>query len=244
MNPPIDLRINPDLDVPALAAAYARDGRIQIPHILPEATAEAITTWLETSIPWSCAYWGADDRPHYQSLQEMKAQTPQQYGAFLQDLYARTGQGYGFLHMSYRMITAYLAGTEPGHPIHKVTEFLNSPAFLDFGRAVTGDPAIRKADAQASLYRPGDFIGRHDDSAVEGVDRSAAYTLGFTRTWRSDWGGQLMFHDERGDVARALVPRWNTLSLFRTPQSHSVAPVAPYAQAPRLSIIGWLRRDL
>ena len=74
-------------------------------------------------------------------------------------------------------------------------------------------------------------------------ERRAAYTLGLTRDWRTDWGGQLLFHDEAGDVPRGLMPRFNVLTLFKTPQWHTVATVAPYAGAPRLSITGWLRDD-
>jgi len=33
------------------------------------------------------------------------------------------------------------------------------------------------------------------------------------------------------------------IPVFRVPQLHSVAPVAPYAQGARLSIVGWFRRD-
>ena len=74
-------------------------------------------------------------------------------------------------------------------------------------------------------------------------ERRAAYTIGLTRTWRPDWGGQLMFHDEAGDVVRGLLPRFNVLTLFKVPLLHSVAPVAPYAAAPRFMITGWLRDD-
>jgi SM-20-related protein len=33
------------------------------------------------------------------------------------------------------------------------------------------------------------------------------------------------------------------LTLFKVPMLHSVAPVAPYAAAPRYMITGWLRDD-
>lgn len=237
------LRINPDIDVDAAAAHYAEHTWVQIPNFFPDEVAEQIGKILETTIPWSLVYWGPEGRPVYKPLAEMRAMPPQQYAALVADLHKRSGDAYGFMHMNYRMITAYIEGTEPGHPIHQVTEFLNSPEYLDFGRKVTSDAAIRKADGQATLYRPGDYIGWHVDQDIETIERSAAFTLGFTRHWRPDWGGQLAFHDEKNDVSRALQPAWNTLTLFKTPQPHSVIPIAPYAQLPRVSIIGWLRRD-
>ena len=75
------------------------------------------------------------------------------------------------------------------------------------------------------------------------VDRLVAYTIGFSRPWRADWGGQLLLHDEYGDVERGFAPAFNTLTMFRVPRVHSVAPVAPYAGAPRFSVTGWLIRS-
>jgi Rps23 Pro-64 3,4-dihydroxylase Tpa1-like proline 4-hydroxylase len=62
-----------------------------------------------------------------------------------------------------------------------------------------------------------------------------------TPRWRVDWGGLLLFVDERGNVSRGLTPAFNALNLFRTPQPHTVSAVAPFAGANRLSITGWLR---
>lgn len=237
------LTLNPDLDWEALARTYAETGRLQIPAILAPENAEWLANALETRTPWSFAYWGDDQQPHYLPLPSVKAMPAAALQDLMKSLMDRSGEQYGFAYMNYRMITAYIAGQEPDHPLHRLTEFLNSPSFLDFARTIVGEPGVRKVDGQATLFRPGDFLCRHDDSSIPGVERIAAYTLGFTRRWRSDWGGQLAFHDDHGDVAQALVPRWNTLTLFKVPTSHSVIPVAPYAQAPRISVVGWLRKD-
>ncbi|HRE43544.1 MAG TPA: 2OG-Fe(II) oxygenase family protein [Terricaulis sp.] len=141
------------------------------------------------------------------------------------------------------MTDALLKGRDLGHPLHELTGFIHGPDFLRFAVAVTGAESAVRAEAQASYYNPGDFIGLHDDTSREAGNRLVAYTLGFTRRWRSDWGGQLLFHDGKGDVERGLVPRWNTLTLFGVPRLHSVAPVAAYAGAPRISVVGWLRDD-
>jgi SM-20-related protein len=154
---------------------------------------------------------------------------------------ARARTGFAYRYLGYPMITAYLTGRDPGHLLHTVLEFMNSPEVLEFTRAVTAEPTVIKADAQATYYRPGDYLTLHDDTGVG--ERRAAYTLGFTRRWRSDWGGQLLFHAPDGEIIRGLQPGFNVLTLFRTPQWHSVAPVAPYAGARRLSITGWLRDD-
>ncbi|MFD1789097.1 2OG-Fe(II) oxygenase family protein, partial [Sphingomonas floccifaciens] len=61
-----------------------------------------------------------------------------------------------------------------------------------------------------------------------------------TPQWRPEWGGLLLFHDDR-EVAHGFVPGFNTLNLFRVPQRHSVSEVTRAAPHRRYSITGWLR---
>lgn len=236
--PPI--RINPALDVAAAAAAYQRDGWVQIVDLFEPATAEFLASMLETAIDWDLAFQGEDGRPALLSRNQVTVEGDEILQQRLRGMMTRAGAGYGFLYLSYPLITAYLSRRDPGHPVHALTEFLND-AFVRLGIAITGRQDIVKADGQLTRYRPGDFIGLHNDVGSEVSDRLVAYTLALTRKWRPDWGGQLLFHDDAGDVVRGHAPRWNTLTLFSVPQYHSVAPVAAYAQGPRLSVVGWMR---
>ena len=232
--------LNPALRPEDYAAAYARDGVVQIDNLFPEAVAESLASVLERATPWALVHSGPAGE-HVVLKREALAALPQsELGRRLAEVAKRASEGFGYIYLTYPMIDAYLDGSDPGHPLHALTEFLNSPAFMDFARQVTGEPVV-KVDAQASHYRPGHFLNLHDDLG-EG-ERRAAYTIGLTRRWRPDWGGQLLFHDARGDVVRGFAPRFNVLTLFKVPMAHSVATVAPYAAAPRLSIAGWLRDD-
>lgn len=239
MTPP-PIRINPTLDLAAAATAYQRDGWVQIADIFEDATAEFLADMLDRNIDWDLAFQGEDGRPTVLGREQVQAQGNGALQQQLRGMMTRAGSGYGFLYLTYPLITAYLSRRDPGHPVHTLTEFLNG-AFVQLGIAVTGRQDIVKADGQLTRYRPGDFIGLHNDVGSEASDRLVAYTLGLTRTWRADWGGQLLFHDEAGDVIRGHAPRWNTLTLFKVPQYHSVAPVAAYAQGARLSVVGWMR---
>lgn len=238
------LRLNPTLDVERYAEMYARDGRVQIPDVFEKPTAESITEIMETSLPWALTFLGEDGRPMKIPMDALQG-TASDLKTHIAALIQRSGQQYGFLYFSFGMVSAY-SSSQPreDHPIHPVTGFLMGEEFAAFGRKLTGDDSIRWADSQATLYRPNDFLGLHDDGASGAVQRVAAYTLGFTSRWRSDWGGQLLFHDPKtGDITTGLVPRWNTLTVFKVPTLHSVAPVAPYAQGARLSVVGWFRSD-
>jgi len=215
-----------------------RDGFVQIPDIFEPEVADHIATIIQT-LPYDLAFQGEDGRPVILDQSRIEAEGPA-LDDRLAKLMERSGRGYGFMYTVYPLITAYLNQRNPGHPIHRLTEFLNAE-FVDFGAYVTNQPAVAKADGQLTRYRPGDFIGLHNDVGSEDSDRLTAYTLGFTREWRTDWGGQLLFHDDNGDVTRGYIPRFNTLTFFKVPQMHSVAPVAPYARVPRHSVVGWLR---
>jgi Rps23 Pro-64 3,4-dihydroxylase Tpa1-like proline 4-hydroxylase len=118
--------------------------------------------------------------------------------------------------------------------------FMSAPETLSFIRAITDVEDVAFADAQATRYRPGDFLTRHDDN-VQGKNRRLAYVFGLSQEWRAEWGGLLFFTDAQGEVIDTLIPRFNALSLFAVPQPHSVSFVAPCAPHPRMSVTGWLR---
>ena len=238
----IEIRINRQLDMDSARRVYSRDGLVQISNFFPEAVADALEQIALTGIDWDLAFQGPTG-PEVLSRPDIAAAGDAALRARIQAMLKRAGHGYGFLYLTYPMLTAYLTGRDPEHPIHAVIEFINAE-FIRFCAAVTDQPHAVKADGQLTRYRTGDFIGLHDDVGSERSDRLTAYTIGLTRQWRPDWGGQLLFHDDAGDVSRSFAPRWNTLTLFKVPQMHSVAPVSSYATAPRLSVVGWLRNDV
>ena len=151
--------------------------------------------------------------------------------------------GFQYQFDAWRLSDHMEAGARQGGalaPIEAVYDLVNSRAFLDFIAALTGETRAAYADAQATRYRPGDFLTAHDDE-VEGKNRLFAYVLNFTPAWRPDWGGLLAFHDADGHVSEAYSPTFNALNIFRVPQTHAVTQVASFAAGPRLSITGWIR---
>ena len=244
---PERLELNQNLNVGFYASAYAADGIVRIPDVFAPQSAEVLAHILEKQMPWQLALCDPND-PVGGVYDEARINSlgPEAMNARVKGVFERAQKDFAFLYLTYPMIEAYLAGKHPGHPIHEVSEFLNGPEFLDLLRGVTGRNEIVKAEAFATLYRPGDFLTWHDDAkgATAAEKRICAYTLSFTRGWRPDWGGQLLFHEKDGQISRGLMPTFNCLSLFTVPRYHSVAPVANYAGAPRLSIVGWGRSDL
>jgi Rps23 Pro-64 3,4-dihydroxylase Tpa1-like proline 4-hydroxylase len=154
---------------------------------------------------------------------------------------AMNGRDYAFAYSHYPMVHAYLQGWAPGGPHEALVELINDQPFLDLAREVTGLPNLRKADAQATLYAPGQFLSVHDDSHMAEGWR-VAYVLSMCADdWRPEWGGYLQFFNEEGDVVAGWKPRFNALNLFLVPQRHAVTFVPPFAPIGRYAITGWFR---
>jgi SM-20-related protein len=230
--------LNPELDTAALAAAFARAGRLQVHDILRPEAAERAHDCLAREVPWSFTY-RLDGRNVLKSPQELAAMGRDEKVRMGQAILEAAQREFAFGFMTYPMVRAYRAGDNPQLFLNRILEALASPEFIGFARAVTGDASIGHVDAQATRYTAGHFLTLHDDADYEGQERRCAYVLNFSRGWRAEWGGLLQFLDEGGSVVDSFVPHFNSISLFRVPTRHIVSYVAPYATAPRLSITGW-----
>lgn len=233
----------------ALQVARHRDvlesiGRIQIQEFLDANAAAQLLRCLQEDVPWSLAFRG---RNGDQTLPSgAYTALPANGVASLFAEIAASGRttmpdddGFRYAYDTYMMVEAYKAGEDPGLLLHRVLEFLNAPPYLDFVRSLTGERRVRRVSAQATRYRPGQFLRRHSDAnSHEG--RLFAYVINLTPAWQADWGGLLQFIDDAGAVVDTFVPRWNSLSLFRVPADHAVSMVQPWAPENRLSITGWL----
>lgn len=242
---PLSLELNRTLDVRGFASAYAQHGIVRIANVFSPASADAVTRVLEQT-PWQLGLSETNDVPGgCYDAERIKALGQATLNDRIAAVLRRAGSGFAYVYLVYPMIEAFITGKDPGHPIHEISEFLNGPAFVQLLRDVTRRHDILKAEAAATFFRPGDFLTYHDDGSQDPdtVNRVCAYTLGFTRFWRPDWGGQLLFHEATGHIARGFAPGFNSLTLFTVPRAHSVAQVASYASTRRLSIVGWGRSD-
>ncbi|WP_445784593.1 2OG-Fe(II) oxygenase [Sphingorhabdus sp.] len=235
-------KINDRIDRIALAAEFARVGRVQVPNALAEQTASELTLMLQHQTNWGVAWQAGPQGPHYQDAAGVKAQLPDDLGTIQSATFrALRGTDYGFQFGSYPMLKAYLERWNSDGIHDYVFEHINDVPFMDLIRQVTGMPDLKKADAQATLYAPNHFLAQHDDSHV-GQGWRVAYVLNLCPVeWRPDWGGYLNFFNDEGDIVAGWRPRFNTLNLFRVPQLHNVSFVPPFAPIARFAITGWFR---
>ena len=238
--------IDPRFDPTPWRALLQRDGRVQVEEFLQPGAAERLRACLQTEVPWTLALRDAGGAGGARTIDHATyAAMPPPVRAALLDATAGSARGgdreagFRFAYDSYMMVTAYKQGRDPGLLLHRVLELFNTPEYVALMQALTGDARVRRVNAQATRYRPGQFLRWHTDiDSSEG--RLYAYVLNLSRDWQADWGGLLQFIDDDGRVLDTLLPRWNTLSLFAVPAGHAVSLVAPWAAQDRLAITGWL----
>ncbi len=222
--------INNALDFEPWRLKLRETGRIQIPDFLQPEAAEWLWQSLANDVPWATAVRGEAERPAQPGSDEDQA--------IIKTSGQTAREGFHFVYDRYQMVKALKAGGAPEFPTHQVLGFFNTPQFLQFIRSLTGNSQLKLVGAQATRYRPGHFLRQHDDSQDE-EGRRYAYVLNLSKDWQPDWGGLLQFPGADGQVAETLVPRWNSLSLFKVPTPHFVTQVMPWAKSFRYGITGW-----
>ena len=235
----MNIRLDPSINVAAARAQFADSGQVQVMPWLAEADAVALEQELRGRDDWREVINSGD------KVFELDRANQAKLGAADRaqlDAAVNAGGRSGFQHRyeSIRVADEPEVRSRSVSLLDRFAIFMSSSPALDMLRDITGMDDVDFVDAQATGYRPGDFLTAHHDE-VPGKNRRAAYVLGLSRDWRTEWGGLLLFHDGRNDVEAGLLPRFNCLNLFAIPRIHSVSQVASYAGGTRLSVTGWLR---
>ena len=238
------LRLNPALDAAKLAAIYARGSFVQVRDMFEPEIARAIGQMLRETVRWDLVYADAEAGVVRLSQAQMQELGQEEMRLRMQRVMELASRNYGFCYSTYQMREAVISGRDPDHPIHDLTRFLRGPEVRAFMGQVIGGAAVHDMDAQATLYARGNFLTRHIDDGMRG-ERLAAYTIGFTEGWQTDWGGLLLLlNKETTDVTSGWLPRFNTLTVFDGRIVHSVSAVSAFAPEGRYSIAGWLLKEM
>ena len=232
--------LNKDINPEEFASTLQEKGRVQIKNIFSDKTADHLYNLIKQNKTWYLAYNEGDQ--YYESiLQEFEKMPAHLKQQFMNNIYRRARTSFQYLFQQYYITQAVEKGEEKGHPLHVMHDFVNADPFMSFMKKLTGEDNIRFIESFVSSYGPGHFLTDHDDTHDKN-DRVVAYTIGMTKNWKKDWGGHLAFFDDDGNIKQALMPSFNTLSVFLIPQPHAVQFVAPFAQMNRVSFLGWANR--
>ncbi|NVJ99691.1 MAG: 2OG-Fe(II) oxygenase [Alphaproteobacteria bacterium] len=236
----INIAINKNHDPAELGKTLREKGRLQIRNFFPDDVAESLYELIAQNQTWFVAY-NIGNEYFEVPVEDLIKLDPQQRQQFLNPIMTGAQKGFQYFFQQYYMTEAIENGREQGHPLHQMHDYVNSDDFLGFMRTLTGADDINRSDSFASRYLQGNFLTLHDDTHANET-RVAAYTISMTKNWNPDWGGNTVFYDDEGNIVEGYKPAFNTLNIFMIPQKHAVQHVAPFAAAPRLSYLGWLKR--
>jgi len=233
------MQLNPRLAVTDLGLRYQERRRLVVSDVLVPHIADEILRCLSQQVQWGLAFQD-ESGPQVLNHQRFNAMTAAERAALEEAIDDRARRGFQFSYRCYPIVDAYLQRRDTELVLHPLFEFMNSPVMLDFIRAITGNHSIIRADAQATLFAPGDFLTLHNDFDPQ-KGRLVAYVLGFAKNWRAEYGGVLQFFDENHNPEQGFVPKFNSLMLFSVPQLHAVSSVSRFAPLGRYSITGWFQ---
>lgn len=219
--------LNTEFDTAGYLSRFTAKGRIRLEGAVSDADAAAVHHALEQQTPWELHLVAANG-PEVINRRELATLPEADIQARLTEAAERAQTGLSYLRLGFD-----LTGMLDGHPLKPLADLIKSPAFATFCESLTGLSGLDLHSLSAVCYRPGDFFTRHTDTAAR-----LCFEWNFTDGWRSDWGGQVLFHSPSGDIEGGIMPRMNDLALFAGDQPRSVASVAPYAAGPRFSIAG------
>lgn len=220
--------VNPLLDRVGAAEAFQRTGRVHIPNILTETSAQRLHHALEQETPWGLIF------NEGQKVHEFASISRDDHENFAINAYERAHASFQYFYHYYRLLENCTVYPKPDHYLGRVVALLTAPHFLALAREITGVSSIAWISATATLFKPLDFLKMHDD----GHGKIVAYVLNMTPKWHPDWGGALQFYDNRHHIEEGFLPTFNALNLFRVPKLHSVSQVAVFGSL-RYSISGW-----
>lgn len=69
-------------------------------------------------------------------------------------------------------------------------------------------------------------------------ERSDTYTLLYypVPEWRPEWEGETVFYDQRGEIARTVMPATNRAIVFDSRLSHAVRPPSRFFGGLRITV--------
>ena len=214
-------------DASGYESRFAAKGRVRLEGAISAEEARDIHHALEQQTPWELQLVTTDGRPDVISRPQLESLPPSVIQTRLTDAAERAQTGLSYLRLGCDLMAVDTIALAP------LADVIKSQPFADFCGRLTGLSGLDLTQLQAVCYRPGDFFTQHTDSQAR-----LCFEWNFTEGWRSDWGGQVLFHSPSGDIEGGIMPRFNDLALYSGDQPRSIASVAPYAAGPRFSITG------
>lgn len=231
----MNIQLNPDIQWSTYYSQYLKDNRVRITNFLSNDSAMQLLDCLKNQVNFNLAFT-YNRQPGEISKSDYEALPQQQKEEIIKTVHHDASQGIGFLYGRHLI----QPNTESIGLLKELINLMNSNTVLENISQLVKQPGIKLASGQATEYKNGYFLTRHND-IVEKEKRIVAYVLNLTPEWHPDWGGLLQFYEQDGAPLNAWSPVFNSLTLFDVSHVHAVTYVTPYAKERRLSVTGWFR---
>jgi hypothetical protein len=228
--PSCSFELDDTLNVWELRDAFLKKERLSVPGILRAANSQTLFEDLSATVPWCLTFAGSGEERTTIESSEVSTMDAHRRRAVAEIAYS--GGGTDGAHLFY-------SSTYHSPIMTKFSAFLNSGAFLQFLRDLTGIDSVRRVKTSAACYRAGHFYGFHKDRSDQG-EQVGTVIFYVTPKWRYQWGGMLQFKDTDGQIDESIFPRFNSMTVMRANQAHAVSCVSPFAAIERFSIGGKL----
>lgn len=227
--------INPNLDLEKITQDYAIDSRVRINDVLPQDQAELLSQCLATLTGYRHAFV-LDGKYGEASDNDLRAMQAQDRNQFITDIMTQAAKGVGFWYERHQVTS------DDEGMLGQLFNWLNSEELHQTIAKITGVPRYQSAIAQATRYKRGDFLTRHQDIVTK-EKRKTAFVINLPPRWHPDWGGLLQFYERDGSPRDAWNPDFNSLSLFDVSHIHSVTSISSFAPEARLAVSGWFQLE-
>lgn len=229
------MKLNSILNWPSIKQEYTQDKRLQVQDWLEPSSATELADSV-SNIAFNLAIT-QQRKPGELTQQQLRMLNNHERQALFEQVHKDAANGIGFVY-ERSLITAKNQNTPV--LIRSIHELMNSSTVIEKIKDLSGYDDITHASMQATAYRKGCFLTRHNDiNPNEG--RRVAYVINLTRNWHPDWGGLLQFYHSDGTPRDAWAPKFNSLSLFDVKHVHAVTYVTPFANSVRYALTGWFR---
>jgi Rps23 Pro-64 3,4-dihydroxylase Tpa1-like proline 4-hydroxylase len=155
-----------------LRAQFARDGRVRIEELLDPEGSTALRAELSSHLGWRHVLNGGDKvfESEPDAIEHMQ---PGERAALEAAIMQTAAHGFQFRYDSIRVPDDEVERAARPDLLTRFAEFMSCDEVLAWLAEITGDRSPQFADAQATRYRAGHFLTRHDDD-VAGNNRSCA----------------------------------------------------------------------
>lgn len=233
-------KLNDALDLKALAKHYKEHGWVHIPNFLDPEQAEAVYRSIFDDVKWWYVFMLNGER-RWLTGQEYEALPRRQKTEALQSIYAAGRDGHSYFHLAYPMKESRELKWDPEMFLQDYFDYLDGDDFAAFINSITGKKDAKNLSCEATWFRR-DYFRTSYTNLDDSEKATVGFLIDFTKDWKADWGGLTHIHDKDGNLEKAIVPSFNSITIMKADVVRSKTYQASYCGEFNLGINGYFQK--